>query len=155
MGWSSMYRRGFRFDPVWLLRATNERSEELIRICGKWTVGLVLIGFWGAFDGTMRGVDDWRSQQYFARKGSFERELADSAGASKWENFGAAAAYAAVGTTGLTVALRRWVRQHRALRNLCQHCGYSLTGNTSGTCPECGTAVPRESGRVRRVGCEL
>jgi hypothetical protein len=23
----------------------------------------------------------------------------------------------------------------------CQHCGYSLTGNTSGVCPECGTAV--------------
>ena len=23
----------------------------------------------------------------------------------------------------------------------CQHCGYSLTGNTSGVCPECGTTV--------------
>lgn len=25
----------------------------------------------------------------------------------------------------------------------CRHCGYSLTGNVSGTCPECGTLVPQ------------
>ena len=28
----------------------------------------------------------------------------------------------------------------------CQQCGYDLTGNESGTCPECGTAVSPESG---------
>ena len=27
---------------------------------------------------------------------------------------------------------------------LCQNCGYDLTGNVSGRCPECGTAVERE-----------
>jgi hypothetical protein len=26
----------------------------------------------------------------------------------------------------------------------CQRCGYNLTGNVSGVCPECGTAIPRE-----------
>ena len=26
---------------------------------------------------------------------------------------------------------------------LCPRCGYNLTGNSSGTCPECGTPVPR------------
>ena len=26
----------------------------------------------------------------------------------------------------------------------CQKCGYDLTGNVSGRCPECGEAVPRE-----------
>ena len=26
----------------------------------------------------------------------------------------------------------------------CVRCGYSLTGNTSGVCPECGTPVPKE-----------
>ena len=26
--------------------------------------------------------------------------------------------------------------------NKCPACGYNLTGNTSGVCPECGTAVP-------------
>jgi hypothetical protein len=24
----------------------------------------------------------------------------------------------------------------------CRRCGYNLTGNTSGTCPECGTSIP-------------
>ena len=28
----------------------------------------------------------------------------------------------------------------------CQQCGYDLTGNESGTCPECGTAVSPETG---------
>ena len=29
--------------------------------------------------------------------------------------------------------------------NQCRTCGYDLTGNTSGTCPECGTPVPSKS----------
>jgi hypothetical protein len=42
------------------------------------------------------------------------------------------------------------VRLGRRLRRLraagcCGTCGYNLTGNTSGTCPECGTAVPQTS----------
>ena len=27
--------------------------------------------------------------------------------------------------------------------NICRQCGYNLTGNVSGRCPECGTDVPR------------
>lgn len=27
--------------------------------------------------------------------------------------------------------------------NLCRQCGYDLTGNVSGRCPECGTMIPR------------
>ena len=30
-------------------------------------------------------------------------------------------------------------------RELCGHCGYNLTGNVSGVCPECGTPVPVKS----------
>jgi len=44
--------------------------------------------------------------------------------------------------------------RHRRLRlsgptgNTCQHCGYNLTGNVSGVCPECGTVIaPVEGGR--------
>ena len=33
--------------------------------------------------------------------------------------------------------LRRWRRKKRGL---CLKCGYNLTGNTSGVCPECGKA---------------
>jgi hypothetical protein len=35
----------------------------------------------------------------------------------------------------------RLVRSHRTRRGLCLGCGYDLTGNASGTCPECGTPV--------------
>ena len=33
---------------------------------------------------------------------------------------------------------RRWRRRRHAARGLCPACGYDLTGNTSGVCPECG-----------------
>ena len=32
-------------------------------------------------------------------------------------------------------------RGERLHRGECPHCGYSLTGNLSGVCPECGTRV--------------
>jgi hypothetical protein len=31
-----------------------------------------------------------------------------------------------------------WWRDRRIPRGRCQHCGYDLTGNVSGRCPECG-----------------
>ena len=49
------------------------------------------------------------------------------------------------------IALTRWLRgpyrrRYRRRHNLCLICGYNLTGNTSGRCPECGTAVPPAAG---------
>jgi len=40
-------------------------------------------------------------------------------------------------------ALVAFVRRRRRLArgNLCKDCGYNLTGNVSGVCPECGTEV--------------
>jgi len=35
-------------------------------------------------------------------------------------------------------------RYRRRRRGLCTQCGYSLTGNISGICPECGTPIPDE-----------
>jgi hypothetical protein len=37
------------------------------------------------------------------------------------------------------VERRRSVLRHRRWSHRCLHCGYSLTGNVSGYCPECGT----------------
>lgn len=34
--------------------------------------------------------------------------------------------------------LRRWRRWRRRRKGLCLKCGYNLTGNESGVCPECG-----------------
>ena len=42
-------------------------------------------------------------------------------------------------------AARAWSwrrRRHRARAGLCPACAYDLTGNVSGTCPECGTPAP-------------
>lgn len=40
---------------------------------------------------------------------------------------------------GFIAALRTWHRRRqRRRRNQCIPCGYDLTGNTSGVCPECG-----------------
>lgn len=43
---------------------------------------------------------------------------------------------------GLRAALRR---RWRLANHMCVACGYDLAGNESGTCPECGTAVPSAS----------
>jgi hypothetical protein len=40
---------------------------------------------------------------------------------------------------GIPFAVYR--KRHTIPPGHCQTCGYSLTGNTSGICPECGTAV--------------
>ena len=34
-----------------------------------------------------------------------------------------------------------WWRDRPIPSGLCQHCGYNLTGNVSGRCPECGTQI--------------
>src|SRR5882724_5591820 len=45
--------------------------------------------------------------------------------------------------TARTANLRRREALRRTCR--CRNCAYNLTGNTSGTCPECGTAIPKAS----------
>ena len=39
------------------------------------------------------------------------------------------------------IPLRALLRRRRSVEGGCQNCSYDLTGNTSGVCPECGTAV--------------
>jgi hypothetical protein len=39
------------------------------------------------------------------------------------------------------ILLRGLRRRHRLRRGLCEKCGYDLTGNISGVCPECGAAA--------------
>jgi hypothetical protein len=44
-------------------------------------------------------------------------------------------------------AVKFWrarARRRREAEGLCSGCGYNLTGNTSGVCPECGAQVPEK-----------
>ena len=42
-----------------------------------------------------------------------------------------------------------WIRSRRHPPGRCQGCGYNLTGNESGTCPECGAVVDATATDVR------
>jgi hypothetical protein len=44
----------------------------------------------------------------------------------------------------IPTAILWWRDRRRFRQGHCQHCGYDLTGNVSGVCPECGTAVPKQ-----------
>ncbi|HNQ21848.1 MAG TPA: hypothetical protein PKK06_02015 [Phycisphaerae bacterium] len=50
------------------------------------------------------------------------------------------------------LAARGLVRPSRVAPRHCKGCGYNLTGNVSGVCPECGTAGPTESTPVAGAG---
>ena len=43
-----------------------------------------------------------------------------------------------------TVGYRWWRRRHRMLAGHCATCGYNLTGNVTGRCPECGTMTTHD-----------
>ena len=42
-----------------------------------------------------------------------------------------------------SLALRRFVARKRRRSGSCPACSYDLTGNVSGVCPECGTAIAK------------
>jgi len=60
-----------------------------------------------------------------------------------WEIIGLFGLYPAV-VLALSVT-RRVRRRRRRVRGLCIHCGYNLTGNVSGVCPECGQGAEARS----------
>jgi len=54
-----------------------------------------------------------------------------------------AALFAIPPAVWLIALRRRWRRRYRLAHGLCLTCGYNLTGNVTGRCPECGAPVPR------------
>ncbi len=46
-----------------------------------------------------------------------------------------------------------WLRHRRPQGGRCRVCGYDLTGNVSGRCPECGTVVPSMPGAMVKDRC--
>jgi len=56
------------------------------------------------------------------------------------------------GLLPLVSAVRILNRFRRRKAGQCRSCGYNLTGNLSGTCPECGTLIPTPSSILRELG---
>lgn len=52
----------------------------------------------------------------------------------------------------LSASLILYRKLNRPRPGSCGCCGYDLTGNISGRCPECGKVVPKETRRPRRAG---
>ena len=59
-------------------------------------------------------------------------------------NAGAAAIVALPGVV-VAVLVYAFLPGQRAVETQCLKCGYDLTGNTSGVCPECGMEITREA----------
>jgi hypothetical protein len=64
--------------------------------------------------------------------------------------YGATVLLAAWPSIALVRGVRRWRRQRK--KGMCLKCGYNLTGNVSGTCPECGS--PRGADTARSVASQ-
>ena len=64
--------------------------------------------------------------------------------------FGAAFVLARWAYDGTYGKRKRWIRASR-----CGRCGYNLTGNTSGRCPECGQPLPNTTAPQPRRGGRL
>jgi hypothetical protein len=47
----------------------------------------------------------------------------------------------AVSALLLAASIVAWRGRRKPNKGHCQHCGYDLTGNVSGVCPECGTGI--------------
>ena len=58
-----------------------------------------------------------------------------------WVSIAFVAVFVALMVISLVRLYRRDRRATRFNRGDCLHCGYSLTGNVSGVCPECGSPV--------------
>lgn len=51
----------------------------------------------------------------------------------------------------VSLALKLLSARHRFTKDRsCDSCGYNLTGNASGVCPECGTKIPQKFSRLPR-----
>ncbi len=51
------------------------------------------------------------------------------------------AALPILGVSVLVVMARKARKKRHKDDGKCEHCGYDLTGNTSGVCPECGERI--------------
>jgi hypothetical protein len=56
-----------------------------------------------------------------------------------------------VAWTGVFLNQRYGIRAARQTAGYCQHCGYNLTGNVTGVCPECGAGIRKDAAESLRA----
>ena len=107
-------------------RAKNLRSTR-VKTDGSFSSGKSVVDFWS-----------WGSFVYFAvHDASNRRIVAQMVHIPIWAPVAAFSLYPVLAL--ITFPARR--RRRRKRLGLCIACGYDLTGNTSGICPECGSKI--------------
>jgi hypothetical protein len=71
--------------------------------------------------------------------------LSSDVAIGRWVMLASSIAYSSIGVVFFLGARHQRERNHRAKTGRCLHCGYRLTGNTSGVCPECGRPISMNS----------
>ena len=129
--------RGFSCGSISIAeqeRQTARLGETLRRVGSTWGVRTSRQAS-GAGSWCGEGFDYWCHDTNILG----ERMLVRRVSVPHWLILGILAAYPCV--SGSFAARRNLRRRRRHTHDQCLTCGYSLTGNTSGTCPECGQEV--------------
>jgi len=131
----------------WLsLAELRKRFLHLCRVCGKWTLAIAFGGAWNAITCTWQGFRWWDFEVHVQQRyGAVWPDVADGPRREKRNNFTGAVVGAGVSAFCIGIARKRWIRAKRSAGDQCLHCGYLLTGNTSGVCPECGRPIDKAS----------
>ena len=113
----------------------------LAHLAGSYGLVFGLMSGWGP----PRRAEIWISMPFQSPAFMWEVSALWARGQGPWATVAAADGGYALGF-GAVVAWRllerrRTLRSRRRSKGLCTECGYDLTGNVSGKCPECGTLV--------------
>ena len=115
---------------------------------GRWSVG-TLFGRIVLDTGQVQNPG-WRLTAFYPHWKSYAAKMPWTEFAHRWLGFGLPVkmitgqrlipVWLLVVAAGLPTGILWW-RDRRPKAGFCKVCKYNLTGNVSGTCPECGTAV--------------
>ena len=114
---------------------------------GQWSVG-TLFGRIVLDAGHVQNPG-WRSMPFYPHWKVYAAKMPWTEFANRWLGFGLPVkmitgqllipVWLLVVAVGFPTAILCWRDRRRPKSDSCKVCGYNLTGNVSGTCPECGT----------------
>lgn len=138
-----LWARSYWRDDVFHWR-TDHRGVRVSSACGRLAVIIEVEGqLWSDSYGYTEGHDPEQEKQFWPMNFSGFAWRSDCNVVGSYQSV--LMPHAAI-VIGLAIAPAVWlfvVRRHvgRSRMNVCRCCGYTLTGNISGVCPECGTKI--------------